>query len=118
MISPNPVIDVAAIGLTPIFPVISVVPVVVIPVFVRITKLPAFPRSTVEAPITPGIIAAVIRQINAKLKTMEKIVPPLFFILVIFYLLDGYPSCRFGIYDLCQKADFRTNFATMCLLFF
>jgi hypothetical protein len=42
----NPVMAVALIGLTPIFPVILVVPVVEIPDFDRITKLPAVPRFT------------------------------------------------------------------------
>jgi hypothetical protein len=46
MISPNPVMAVAAIGLAPISPVIAVVPVDEIPVFVRIAKLPAEPRFT------------------------------------------------------------------------
>jgi hypothetical protein len=36
---------VAAAGLTPIFPVIEVVPVVEIPVFVKIAKFPAVPRT-------------------------------------------------------------------------
>jgi hypothetical protein len=43
--SPNPVIYVAAAGLTPISPVIAVVPVPEIPVFARIVKLPDVPRS-------------------------------------------------------------------------
>jgi hypothetical protein len=46
IVNPNPVIAVAAIGLTPISPTIEVVPVVEIPDFARITKLPADPRST------------------------------------------------------------------------
>jgi hypothetical protein len=79
--------DVAAIGETPIFPVIFVVPVVVIPDFARIAKLPADPRFTDEAPITPGIIAAAIRQINATVTTMEKIFPALFFVPVMVYSL-------------------------------
>jgi hypothetical protein len=64
--------DDAAIGLTPIFPVICVVPVLVIPDFARIAKLEADPRSMVEAPITLGIIPAVSRNINARVITMEK----------------------------------------------
>ena len=45
-ISPNPVIALSLIGLTPISPVIEVVPVVEIPDFARITKLPADPSGT------------------------------------------------------------------------
>ncbi len=44
-INPKPVMYVAAAGLTPIFPVIEVVPVVEIPVFVKIAKFPAVPRT-------------------------------------------------------------------------
>ena len=44
--SPNPVMAVLAIGLTPIFPVIFVVPVVEIPDFDNTTKVPAVPRFT------------------------------------------------------------------------
>jgi hypothetical protein len=39
--------DVAAVGLTPRSPTIAVVPVTEIPVFDRITKLPAVPRFTI-----------------------------------------------------------------------
>jgi hypothetical protein len=46
IIKSNPVMDVAASGLTPISPVIAVTPVVEIPVFARITKLPADRRFT------------------------------------------------------------------------
>ncbi len=45
-ISPNPVMAVLAIGLTPMFPTIEVAPVLEIPDFDRITKLPAVPRFT------------------------------------------------------------------------
>jgi hypothetical protein len=62
-ISPNPVMEVATIGLTPIFPTIAVVPVVVTPVFVRITKSPAVPRFT---GVGPAAIAPV-----AKTKTVR-----------------------------------------------
>jgi hypothetical protein len=76
MVRANPVIAVAKIGLTPIFPLIFDVPVVEIPVFARIAKLHAVPRSKVEgvgAPITPGIVTADKRQINIMPKVMEKI---------------------------------------------
>jgi hypothetical protein len=46
-IKSNPVMELAAAGLTPILPVIAVTPVVETPVFVRIAKLPAVPRFTV-----------------------------------------------------------------------
>jgi hypothetical protein len=55
IINPNPVMYVAAAGLTPISPVIEVVPVVEIPVFARITKLPAVPRDTGAGPVNVGI---------------------------------------------------------------
>jgi hypothetical protein len=96
MLRPNPVMDVAAIGLTPIFPVIFVVPVVVIPDFVRIAKLPADPRFTAEAPITPGINAAVIRIVRARIKTMEKFFLSLFLILFM--------VCSFFIVSFSLKA--------------
>jgi hypothetical protein len=61
-----------------------VVPVVEIPDFARIAKLQADPRSTAEAPITPGIIAAVIREINAMVKKMEKFFLAPFIVLGLF----------------------------------
>jgi hypothetical protein len=59
--------------------------VVVIPDFARIAKLQADPRSTLEAPITPGIIVAVIRNISAIVKIMEK----LFFSLFLLHFMVG-----------------------------
>jgi hypothetical protein len=50
IVNPNPVMALAAAGLTPISPVTWVDPVVEIPVFARITKLPAVPRSTTAGP--------------------------------------------------------------------
>ncbi|WP_048144998.1 hypothetical protein [Methanosphaerula palustris] len=73
MVRPNPVIDDAAIGLTPIFPVICVVPVFVIPDFARIAKLEADPKSTVEAPITQGIIVDIKRAVNPIVKKRERL---------------------------------------------
>jgi len=64
MVRANPVMAVELIGLTPISPVIDDVPVFETPDFARIAKLQAEPRSTEVAPITPGIIAAVMRIIN------------------------------------------------------
>jgi hypothetical protein len=49
-VNAKPVMAVAAIGLTPISPVIEVAPVVEIPAFDRITKLPADPRLTASGP--------------------------------------------------------------------
>ncbi len=60
MMSPNPVMDVASMGLTPIFPVIDVVPVVEIPDFARMTKLPAVPR------LTAGCAAYTLPAMSAK----------------------------------------------------
>jgi hypothetical protein len=50
---------VAAAGLSPISPVIEVVPVVEIPVFARITKLPAVPRDTGAGPVDVGVCVGV-----------------------------------------------------------
>jgi hypothetical protein len=58
-ISPNPVMAVAAIGLTPISPTTVVVPVVVIPVSVRIAKLPAVLRSTGLGPAALAPVAKI-----------------------------------------------------------
>jgi hypothetical protein len=85
LIRPNPVTAVAAIGLTPISPVMVVAPVVVTPVFDRIAKLPADPRFTPEAAWTPGIIAAVIRKTRAIVKNREKIFPVYFVVLFMIY---------------------------------
>jgi hypothetical protein len=63
MTSPNPVIPVAEIGLTPIFPTIDVVPVVVIPDFDRITKFPAVPRFTAVA--EPLLLGADIPNVGS-----------------------------------------------------
>jgi hypothetical protein len=46
MINANPVMAVSVMGLTPMFPVMAEVPVVEIPLFARITKLPADPIFT------------------------------------------------------------------------
>jgi hypothetical protein len=59
MINPNPVIAVAAIGLTPILPVMAVVPVVEIPDFARITKSAAALRFTAAGPLMAGVGAGV-----------------------------------------------------------
>jgi hypothetical protein len=50
IVNPNPVMVLAAAGLTPISPVTWVVPVVEIPDFARTTKLPAVPRFTAAGP--------------------------------------------------------------------
>jgi hypothetical protein len=99
---------VAAIGLTPIFPRIWVVPVVEIPDFDRIAKLQADPRSTGEVPITPitlGIIARVIRNINAMVKKVEKFfLAPL---LIVFWCIVAHlmPAISYlsGYYNFCSK---------------
>ena len=57
MIRPNPVIAVLSMGLTPISPRIVDPAVVEIPVFARITKLPADPRFTTAGPA--GTVVAV-----------------------------------------------------------
>ncbi len=67
----NPVIAVELIGLTPISPLMAEVPVFEIPDFARIEKLQADPRSTEVAAIAPGIIAAVIKKINATVDKIE-----------------------------------------------
>jgi hypothetical protein len=54
IVNPNPVIAVAATGLTPILPSMPVVPVVEIPAFARITKSAAAPRFTIAGPLTVG----------------------------------------------------------------
>ena len=51
MINPNPVMYVAAAGLTPMFPTIDVVPVLEMPAFVRMMKLPAVRRFTGVRPV-------------------------------------------------------------------
>jgi hypothetical protein len=50
---------VAAIGLTPMFPVIEVDPVVEIPDFARTAKLPADPRFTAAGPAASAAIGPV-----------------------------------------------------------
>jgi hypothetical protein len=83
----NPVMDPPVMGLVPTSPVRVDVGILVIPDCDRITKLPADPRFTVEAPITPGIITAAIRQINAMVTTIEESFPALFFVPFIVSLL-------------------------------
>src|SRR5450759_3148553 len=56
--NPNPVMKLAAAGLTPISPVIAVVPVVETDVFARITKSPAVLRFT---PRPPDVAVAVVK---------------------------------------------------------
>ena len=70
-------------GLTPIFPIIWVPAVVDIPVLARITKLPAFPRSTGVAPYplvmpsTIAITAIVITVMACRLTGFVDITLPL-----------------------------------------
>lgn len=106
---PNPVMDDAAIGLTPIFPVICVVPVFVIPDFARIAKLEADPISTVEAPITLGIIAAVIRNNNTRVKTMEISLLGPFFVPDVFCFISGFVGFQTG-YNYLSICTFCNNY--------
>ena len=88
IINPKPVIPVAAIGLTPISPVIEVDPVVEIPDFVRITKLPADPRFTVAGPAANVAFGPTRPNINAKPNTVTETL--LNFLIIVFisdYLL-------------------------------
>jgi hypothetical protein len=64
-----PVIYVAWAGLTPISPTIAVVPVLEIPVFARITKLPAVPRFTAAGPAANVVIDPLKPNINTKANT-------------------------------------------------
>ena len=64
IINPNPVMYVAAAGLSPTSPVIEVVPVVEIPVFARITKLPAVPRDTGAGPVDVGVGVGVCADVD------------------------------------------------------
>lgn len=57
-INPNPVMNDAAAGLTPIFPVTAEAGTVETADFPRITKLPAAPRSTGAGPTPTGGVAA------------------------------------------------------------
>jgi hypothetical protein len=66
---------------------IGVVPVFVIPVFARIEKLEADPLSTVEAPITLGIIAAVIRNNDTRVKKVESFLLRPFFLPGVFWFM-------------------------------
>ena len=95
MINPNPVIDVAAIGLTPISPVMWVVPVVEIPVLAIKTKSPDVPRFTV--PCT-GRETAAIGRLNVTIIIVPKkrtrvlkirvVIVFLFFIIPLMYNLS------------------------------
>jgi hypothetical protein len=67
MINPNPVMYVAAAGLTPRSPVTAVVPVVDIPVFARRTKLPAVPRFTAV-----GLEAIAVDTIKASISMTSR----------------------------------------------
>jgi hypothetical protein len=77
---------VAAIGLTPISPTTVVVPVVVIPVSVRITKLPAVLRFT---GLGPAAVAPV-----AKTKTLRT---------------DIHTRYAFRAVNLFMKSPFESN---------
>jgi hypothetical protein len=52
-VNEKPVIDVAAAGLTPMFPVMAEVGTVEIPVFASIAKVPAAPRFTGNVVVLP-----------------------------------------------------------------
>lgn len=54
--NPNPVIKLAAAGLTPMSPTMAVVPVVEMPVFAKATKFPADPRPTGTRPAAADTI--------------------------------------------------------------
>jgi hypothetical protein len=106
----NPVIDAPVRVLIPTFPVITDGGISVIADFARITKFPAVPRFTAVAlfAITPGIIAAVIRQINAAVTTMEKRFPVLFFVPVMVYSLKVIlyaGNILFGLFHLLLYGD-------------
>jgi len=73
---------VASIGLTPMSPLIVEPPVVEIPVFARIEKLQADPRSTVEVPITPGIIATIISNTTVAVIKRKKLFLSRFLVLM------------------------------------
>ncbi|MEN6518933.1 MAG: hypothetical protein ABFC38_12275 [Methanospirillum sp.] len=82
------------IGLTPISPVMDDVPVFEIPDFARIAKLQADPRSTEVAPITPGIIAAVMRIINATVEKKENLFLAVFIMPIEFCSMKGMQDVR------------------------
>jgi len=91
----------AAIGLTPIFPIIEVVPVVEIPAFDKITKLPAVPRFTAavtaEALLVGPLCAASVLIGPARPSTIEMIAAAAIelFLIVFIFLID-YPI-RFAV---------------------
>jgi hypothetical protein len=70
----NPVIAVAAMGLTPMSPVTTEFGTVEIPDFARITKLPAVPRSTGAGPAAGG--AGLERCGEAAVGALMSEVPP------------------------------------------
>ena len=93
--NPNPVMAVAAIGLTPMFPTIEVVPVVVIPDLDRITKFAAFPRYTRVGPRC--VIAAYagvepICSVPSIAIIMTSEIPKILFILILLHVIFYEPS--------------------------
>jgi hypothetical protein len=83
----NPVIALAAIGLTPISPMILVDPVVEIPVLERITKLPADPRFTAS-----GLAAsAAIGTIRPSTQVTATATETMFIFFMLFILNINFP---------------------------
>jgi len=73
IVNPNPVMAVAAIGLTPISPVIKVDPVVDIPDFAKMTKLPADPRFTAAGPAASVTLGPMRLSTEATVNTIAEV---------------------------------------------
>jgi hypothetical protein len=87
MINANPVMAVSAMGLTPMFPVMAEVPVVEIPLFARITKLPADPIFTAERGKPAFAVGALNEATRENTIVAVRIILRIFFT-IIFRLLS------------------------------
>ena len=98
IINPKPVMYVAAAGLTPIFPVIEVVPVVEIPVFAKIAKFPAVPRTLLGNVFADTLEICMIPNNAMKQKkvksTLNRVLVFFFILITTLYLVFLLPSAR------------------------